>query len=60
MDGAYFGRSFPHVLLEFFPDIAPASSSSEKYIPRIFGFKIANKSDRPTSQIAYPPKQKRK
>jgi len=39
IDGAYFGTTFPHLLLQVYPELIPAKSS-DKYVPRIYGFKI--------------------
>lgn len=47
VDGAYFGTSFPHLLLmviftliwKTYPDIEPVFKK-ENYVPTIFGFKI--------------------
>ncbi len=39
MDGAYFGTTFPHLLLMTYPSLRPARST-EAYTPRIFGFKL--------------------
>jgi casein kinase II subunit beta len=39
LDGAFFGTTFPHLLLLTFPAFRPAKSAPE-YAPRIFGFKI--------------------
>ena len=42
VDGAYFGCSFPHVLMQSYPDISPAPSLTQ-YIPKIYGFKVYKK-----------------
>lgn len=42
IDGAYFGCSFPHVLLQNYPDLTPRESST-LYVPRIYGFKVNGK-----------------
>eukprot|EP00160_Parvularia_atlantis_P017171 Unigene5793_Nuclearia_a/m.17700 Unigene5793_Nuclearia_a/g.17700 ORF Unigene5793_Nuclearia_a/g.17700 Unigene5793_Nuclearia_a/m.17700 type:complete len:226 (-) Unigene5793_Nuclearia_a:48-725(-) len=39
IDGAYFGTTFPHMLFQVFPYYMQ-TKSEEKYVPRIFGFKI--------------------
>lgn len=39
VDGAYFGTTFPHLLIQAHPSIAP-ETRVEKYVPKIFGFKI--------------------
>lgn len=39
IDGAYFGTSFPHLLLATYPEIVP-SKPTQSYVPRIYGFKI--------------------
>jgi len=38
-DGAYFGTSFPHLLLATYPEIVPQKPAGQ-YVPRIYGFKI--------------------
>lgn len=40
LDGAYFGTTFPHLFLMTYPHLRP-TRPVEKYIPRIFGFKIS-------------------
>ncbi|GAA5812227.1 casein kinase 2 regulatory subunit [Mucor flavus] len=39
VDGAYFGTSFPHMLFQVHPNYLP-SKNLERYVPRIFGFKV--------------------
>ncbi|KAI8809173.1 casein kinase II, regulatory subunit [Cladochytrium replicatum] len=39
IDGAYFGTSFPHLLLQVYPSLVP-QKTTERYVPKIFGFKI--------------------
>ena len=39
IDGAYFGTSFPHVLLKSYPDLYPKEGPAA-YIPTIYGFRI--------------------
>eukprot|EP00823_Brevimastigomonas_motovehiculus_P005400 TRINITY_DN396_c0_g4_i1.p1 TRINITY_DN396_c0_g4~~TRINITY_DN396_c0_g4_i1.p1 ORF type:complete len:257 (-),score=59.18 TRINITY_DN396_c0_g4_i1:628-1398(-) len=39
IDGAYFGTTFPHLFFLTFPELKVAKSV-EKYIPRIFGFRV--------------------
>ena len=39
IDGAYFGTSFPHLLMMTYPQFRPIQSS-ETYVPRVFGFKL--------------------
>lgn len=41
MDGAYFGNSFPHILLQSYPDLYPLQDHN-KYVPKISGFKVHN------------------
>ena len=42
VDGAYFGISFPQILLQNHPELGPKESLS-LYVPRIYGFKIFGK-----------------
>jgi casein kinase II subunit beta len=42
VDGAYFGCSFPHILLQTYPDIVP-TEAPVVFVPRIFGFKLCRK-----------------
>lgn len=39
IDGAYFGTTFPHLLLQMYPEQIP-NRPTVTYTPRIFGFKI--------------------
>ena len=39
LDGAYFGTTFPHLLLMTYPTLRPARPL-EAYQPRVFGFKL--------------------
>ena len=43
-DGAYFGTSFPHLLLMTYPDLKP-HFPREPFHPRIFGFRIEPNSE---------------
>lgn len=42
VDGAYFGTTFAHMFLQTYPELVP-TKSNKKYVPRIFGFKIADR-----------------
>merc|ERR1712137_1327525 len=42
VDGAYFGCSFPHILLQTYTDLVPKEKPNV-YVPRIYGFKIYQK-----------------
>ena len=42
IDGAYFGCSFPHILLQSFPDFQPIQTTTI-FVPKIFGYKIYKK-----------------
>ena len=39
VDGAFFGTTFPHLLLMTYPSIRP-QRPPEQYVPRVFGFKL--------------------
>ena len=39
IDGAYFGSTFPHLLLLNRPALIPTHTGNE-YVPKIYGFKI--------------------
>ncbi|KAK4510796.1 uncharacterized protein ATC70_005230 [Mucor velutinosus] len=39
IDGAYFGTSFPHMLFQVHSNYLP-TKNTERYVPRIFGFKV--------------------
>lgn len=41
-DSAYFGRSFPAMLFQAYPNIIPEKRPKEIYVPTIFGFKLHN------------------
>ena len=41
LDGAFFGSSFPHVLLQTFPYMYPLLPHNQ-YVPKIAGFKVHN------------------
>jgi casein kinase II subunit beta len=43
--GAYFGTTFPHLFMMTFENmLPPLPNPSEIYIPRIFGFRVSEKS----------------
>lgn len=46
IDGAYFGTTFAHIFIQTFPHVAPISKSKQKYVPKIFGFRIADRSSK--------------
>ncbi|KAG5518271.1 hypothetical protein PMAC_003067 [Pneumocystis sp. 'macacae'] len=56
IDGAYFGTTFPHIMLQVYPYLIP-QRSQERYIPRIFGFKIREYSIIHQLQDIYKKKQ---
>ena len=39
IDGAYFGCSFPNIFFQTYPELLP-SEKQNKYIPRVYGFKL--------------------
>jgi casein kinase II subunit beta len=39
IDGAYFGTSFPHLLLATYPELLPPRPTLS-YVPRIYGYKL--------------------
>ncbi len=39
IDGAYFGTSFHNILFQVYPALIPAKST-ERYVPRVYGFKV--------------------
>ncbi|KYQ96685.1 putative casein kinase II beta chain (CK2) [Tieghemostelium lacteum] len=39
IDGAYFGTTFPHLLLITYPELIP-TKTPQQYVPKIYGFKI--------------------
>ena len=42
-DGIYFGTSFPQAFLISFPDLDPRLMKCERYIPKLYGFRIFGK-----------------
>ena len=39
IDGAYFGKSFPFIFFQTFPELIP-EKNKQLYVPKIYGFKI--------------------
>ena len=39
IDGAYFGTSFHNIIFQVYPALIPAKST-DRYIPRVYGFKV--------------------
>ncbi|KAG6020565.1 casein kinase 2 regulatory subunit [Claviceps sp. Clav32 group G5] len=39
IDGAYFGTSFHNIIFQVYPALIP-SKSTERYVPRVYGFKV--------------------
>ncbi|KAG1226299.1 hypothetical protein G6F35_002978 [Rhizopus arrhizus] len=56
IDGAYFGTSFPHMLFQVYPNYLP-SKNTERYVPRIFGFKVHNIAEQHRWQDQYREQQ---
>lgn len=46
IDGAYFGTTFAHMLIQTFPNSIVQTKSYQKYVPRIFGFRLADRSSK--------------
>jgi casein kinase II subunit beta len=46
IDGAYFGTTFAHLFIQTYPNLAPQLKSRQKYIPKIFGFRISDRSNK--------------
>ncbi|EEB05144.2 CK2 family regulatory subunit Ckb1 [Schizosaccharomyces japonicus yFS275] len=59
IDGAYFGTTFPHMLIQVYPEIA-TTKPQERYIPRIFGFKVHAYTGVYKKQDSYRNKQKKR
>jgi casein kinase II subunit beta len=57
IDGAFFGTTFPHLLLMTYPTYRPPKSN-EKYVPRVFGFKL-HPSAYGNREVAPPRNQRR-
>jgi len=53
IDGAYFGTTFPHLLMQTYPELVPTKPSFS-YAPKIFGFKIHKSS----TNYPRPPRDK--
>jgi len=49
IDGAYFGTTFAHLLLQTYPELQPIPSE-EVYVPKIYGFRI-HSSARPSRSV---------
>ncbi|KAJ1466796.1 casein kinase II, regulatory subunit [Baffinella frigidus] len=43
-DGAYFGTSFPHLVMQAHPELCPQRTKQE-YVPRIYGFRVRKMQD---------------
>ena len=51
VDGAYFGTTFPHLLLMTYPHLR-ATAQPTAYVPKIFGFKVHRRAYEITSAHA--------
>jgi casein kinase II subunit beta len=51
VDGAYFGTTFPHLFFLVFPELKP-EVTIEKYIPKVFGFRLHKTSQRRSIEAA--------
>jgi casein kinase II subunit beta len=54
IDGAYFGCSFPNILLIVYPELMPKAVET-KYVPKVYGFKVYGRKG-----SKYEPKEDRK
>lgn len=55
IDGAYFGTSFHNILFQVYPSLVP-TKSTERYVPKVFGFKV----HAPATLIRWQEKQRDK
>jgi casein kinase II subunit beta len=59
IDGAYFGCSFPHIFLQTFPELMPTTKPN-KYVARIYGFKIFGRKGSKYEGMALPPGEEKR
>ena len=62
IDGAYFGKSFPNIFFQTFPELIP-DEGKKLYVPKIYGFKIfgmvgSNYENKNTNEISTKRKRK--